>query len=70
MLTCVIFLLQKREKRALENWKLLAKGLLIRERLKLRYGDKVSVGLRKEDKPGWKGVLRNDRPAFCLDVNS
>lgn len=44
MLTCVVFLLQKREKRALENWKLLAKGLLIRERLKLRYGAKVSVG--------------------------
>nr|KAF6311459.1 XPC complex subunit, DNA damage recognition and repair factor [Myotis myotis] len=31
---------EKREKRALENWKLLAKGLLIRERLKLRYGAK------------------------------
>lgn len=31
---------EKREKRALGNWKLLAKGLLIRERLKLRYGAK------------------------------
>ncbi|ELK34404.1 DNA repair protein complementing XP-C cells [Myotis davidii] len=31
---------EKREKRALENWKLLAKGLLIRERLQLRYGAK------------------------------
>ncbi|XP_008068793.1 DNA repair protein complementing XP-C cells [Carlito syrichta] len=29
---------EKREKRALGNWKLLAKGLLIRERLRLRYG--------------------------------
>nr|XP_005898862.1 PREDICTED: DNA repair protein complementing XP-C cells [Bos mutus] len=29
---------EKREKRALGNWKLLVKGLLIRERLKLRYG--------------------------------
>ena len=35
--------LQKREKRALGNWKLLVKGLLIRERLKLRYGAQVSV---------------------------
>ncbi|XP_023384848.1 DNA repair protein complementing XP-C cells isoform X3 [Pteropus medius] len=31
---------EKKEKRALGNWKLLAKGLLIRERLKLRYGAK------------------------------
>uniref|UniRef100_A0A0D9RAM0 p125 n=1 Tax=Chlorocebus sabaeus TaxID=60711 RepID=A0A0D9RAM0_CHLSB len=31
---------EKREKRALGNWKLLAKGLLIRERLKRRYGPK------------------------------
>ncbi|XP_032177363.1 DNA repair protein complementing XP-C cells isoform X2 [Mustela erminea] len=30
---------EKREKRALGNWKLLVRGLLIRERLKLRYGD-------------------------------
>ncbi|XP_060017041.1 DNA repair protein complementing XP-C cells isoform X3 [Lagenorhynchus albirostris] len=29
---------EKREKRALGNWKLLVKGLLIRERLRLRYG--------------------------------
>ncbi|XP_070289646.1 DNA repair protein complementing XP-C cells isoform X3 [Myotis yumanensis] len=34
---------KKREKRALENWKLLAKGLLIRERLKLRYGAKTGA---------------------------
>ena len=32
--------LQKREKRATTNWKLLVKGLLIRERLQLRYGKK------------------------------
>ncbi|XP_004692408.1 PREDICTED: DNA repair protein complementing XP-C cells [Condylura cristata] len=31
---------EKRETRALGNWKLLARGLLIRERLKLRYGAK------------------------------
>ncbi|XP_053576895.1 DNA repair protein complementing XP-C cells isoform X2 [Bombina bombina] len=31
---------EKREKRALGNWKLLVKGLLIRERLKQRYGKK------------------------------
>lgn len=32
--------LQKREKRATSNWTLLVKGLLIRERLKQRYGKK------------------------------
>lgn len=37
--------LQKKEKRALGNWKLLTKGLLIRERLRLRYGAKVSEPL-------------------------
>ncbi|XP_053326335.1 DNA repair protein complementing XP-C cells [Spea bombifrons] len=31
---------EKREKRAMGNWKLLIKGLLIRERLKARYGKK------------------------------
>ncbi|XP_051838912.1 DNA repair protein complementing XP-C cells isoform X1 [Antechinus flavipes] len=31
---------EKREKRVLGHWKLLVKGLLIRERLKLRFGDK------------------------------
>ncbi|XP_044523907.1 DNA repair protein complementing XP-C cells isoform X1 [Gracilinanus agilis] len=31
---------EKREKRALGHWKLLVKGLLIRERLKRRFGDK------------------------------
>lgn len=31
---------EKREKRAVGNWKLLIKGLLIRERLRLRYGTK------------------------------
>ncbi|XP_035929549.1 DNA repair protein complementing XP-C cells isoform X2 [Halichoerus grypus] len=35
---------EKREKRALGNWKLLVRGLLIRERLKLRYGDKSEAG--------------------------
>ncbi|MXQ95720.1 hypothetical protein E5288_WYG018263 [Bos mutus] len=34
---------EKREKRALGNWKLLVKGLLIRERLKLRYGAQLCV---------------------------
>lgn len=33
---------EKREKRAMANWKLLVKGLLIRERLKARYGQKDS----------------------------
>ncbi|XP_075430724.1 DNA repair protein complementing XP-C cells isoform X2 [Ascaphus truei] len=33
---------EKREKRALGNWKLLVKGLIIRERLQQRYGNKES----------------------------
>lgn len=36
---------EKREKRAMGNWKLLVKGLLIRERLKARYGQKDSEHL-------------------------
>nr|XP_033781830.1 DNA repair protein complementing XP-C cells isoform X2 [Geotrypetes seraphini] len=35
---------EKREKRALSNWKLLVKGLLIRERLKQRFGSKEATG--------------------------
>nr|XP_045008508.1 DNA repair protein complementing XP-C cells [Jaculus jaculus] len=34
---------EKKEKRALGNWKLLVKGLLIRERLKLRYGTGAEI---------------------------
>ncbi|XP_075039788.1 DNA repair protein complementing XP-C cells isoform X2 [Mixophyes fleayi] len=34
---------EKREKRALGNWKLLIKGLLIRERLKARYGKEMET---------------------------
>ncbi|XP_075687934.1 DNA repair protein complementing XP-C cells isoform X2 [Rhinoderma darwinii] len=36
---------EKKEKRALGNWKLLVKGLLIRERLKVRYGQQDSEQL-------------------------
>ena len=32
-----IFILQKKDKRVTEHWKLLIKGLLIRERLKKRF---------------------------------
>ncbi|KAM9592661.1 DNA repair protein complementing XP-C cells isoform 1-T1 [Trichechus inunguis] len=39
---------EKKEKRALGNWKLLAKGLLIRERLKLRYGAKSEASLHTD----------------------
>lgn len=35
---CLFCRKQKREKRALGNWKLLVKGLLIKERLQQRYG--------------------------------
>ncbi len=46
MITTVFLLLcgfQKREKRALANWKLLTKGLLIREKLKSRFDLNVSL---------------------------
>ena len=59
--------LQKREKRALGNWKLLVKGLLIRERLKLRYGAQVSVvpgEWRARGRAGgpWAALSRCRRP--------
>ncbi|XP_077619857.1 DNA repair protein complementing XP-C cells isoform X2 [Crocuta crocuta] len=43
---------EKREKRALGNWKLLARGLLIRERLKLRYGNKSEAVAAQVDAGG------------------
>ncbi|NXJ09728.1 XPC protein, partial [Odontophorus gujanensis] len=41
---------EKREKRALGNWKLLAKGLLIRERLKQRYSIKTEPSAPETEK--------------------
>ncbi|XP_010156159.1 PREDICTED: DNA repair protein complementing XP-C cells [Eurypyga helias] len=41
---------EKREKRALGNWKLLAKGLLIRERLKQRYSTKTELSAPETEK--------------------
>nr|XP_010588237.1 DNA repair protein complementing XP-C cells [Loxodonta africana] len=49
---------EKKEKRALGNWKLLAKGLLIRERLKLRYGAKSEAVALHTDAGG--GGLSSD----------
>nr|XP_020728302.1 DNA repair protein complementing XP-C cells [Odocoileus virginianus texanus] len=43
---------EKREKRALGNWKLLVKGLLIRERLKLRYGAQSEAAAPHTDAGG------------------
>ncbi|XP_040851203.1 DNA repair protein complementing XP-C cells isoform X4 [Ochotona curzoniae] len=43
---------EKKEKRALGNWKLLTKGLLIRERLRLRYGAKSEVVAPHSDARG------------------
>ncbi|XP_024211115.1 DNA repair protein complementing XP-C cells isoform X4 [Pan troglodytes] len=43
---------EKREKRALGNWKLLAKALLIRERLKRRYGPKSEAAAPHTDAGG------------------
>ncbi|XP_051010872.1 DNA repair protein complementing XP-C cells isoform X1 [Acomys russatus] len=65
---------EKKEKRALGNWKLLVRGLLIRERLKLRYGAKVSVGLCIQNKPGvrflrlpWRGILIQNMATLARD---
>ncbi|XP_041321345.1 DNA repair protein complementing XP-C cells [Pyrgilauda ruficollis] len=43
---------EKREKRALGNWKLLTKGLLIRERLKQRYSIKAEPSAPETEKGG------------------
>ncbi|NXQ03155.1 XPC protein, partial [Vidua macroura] len=43
---------EKREKRALGNWKLLTKGLLIRERLKQRYSMKTEPPAPETEKGG------------------
>lgn len=43
---------EKREKRALSNWTLLVKGLLIRERLKQRYGTKSGAMGSQEGEAG------------------
>ncbi|XP_023051967.1 DNA repair protein complementing XP-C cells isoform X1 [Piliocolobus tephrosceles] len=43
---------EKREKRAVGNWRLLAKGLLIRERLKRRYGPKSEAAAPHTDAGG------------------
>ncbi|KAM6468595.1 DNA repair protein complementing XP-C cells isoform 2-T2 [Liasis olivaceus] len=44
---------EKREKRVLGNWKLLAKGLLIKERLKKRYSTKNETGVMVEKGSGF-----------------
>ncbi|XP_072798033.1 DNA repair protein complementing XP-C cells isoform X2 [Vicugna pacos] len=43
---------EKREKRALGNWKLLVRGLLIRERLQLRYGAQSTAAAPHADAGG------------------
>ncbi|XP_076972538.1 DNA repair protein complementing XP-C cells isoform X2 [Tamandua tetradactyla] len=48
---------EKMEKRALGHWKLLVKGLLIRERLQLRYGAKSEAAAPQADA---RGVLSSD----------
>ena len=47
---------QKREKRAFGNWKLLIKGLLIKERIKKRFNliDKVPVHRSNDSSIHWK----------------
>ncbi|XP_029772283.1 DNA repair protein complementing XP-C cells isoform X3 [Suricata suricatta] len=61
---------EKREKRALGSWKLLVRGLLIRERLKLRYGDKseaaaaqahVGGGLSSDEEEGTSSQAQASR---------
>ena len=42
-----VILLQKREARAVDNWKSLVKGLLIRQRLRSRYDLQVSASITR-----------------------
>uniref|UniRef100_A0A8C6WFY3 Xeroderma pigmentosum, complementation group C n=1 Tax=Neogobius melanostomus TaxID=47308 RepID=A0A8C6WFY3_9GOBI len=51
---------EKREKHALSNWTLLVKGLLIRERLKQRYGTKPGAMGSKEGPEGETGGFSSD----------
>lgn len=53
---------QKREKRAVANWTLLVKGLLIKERLKRRYGQQglASGAVLKQAKEGGAEGLSSD----------
>lgn len=50
---------QKREKQALANWKLLVKGLLIKERLQRRYGQQgmaKDTGIAKSGEEAAEGL--------------
>lgn len=51
---------EKREKQALSNWTLLVKGLLIRERLKQRYGSKPGAAGSKDGAEGETGGFSSD----------
>lgn len=55
--------LQKREKRAVANWTLLVKGLLIKERLKRRYGQQglaSGTGLKQGKEGGAEGLSSDE----------
>lgn len=51
---------EKREKRALSNWTLMVKGLLIRERLKQRYGNKPAALGATDGAEGETGGFSSD----------
>ncbi|XP_061536244.1 DNA repair protein complementing XP-C cells isoform X1 [Phycodurus eques] len=64
---------EKREKRVISNWTLLVKGLLIRERLKRRYGKKgqAAGGLGPPNTDGDKGDgLSSDEGAVGEEENT
>ncbi|XP_058931131.1 DNA repair protein complementing XP-C cells isoform X2 [Kogia breviceps] len=59
---------EKREKRALGNWKLLVKGLLIRERLRLRYGAQSEEAAPHADAGGGLSSDEEEGPSSPAEV--
>ncbi|XP_072305467.1 DNA repair protein complementing XP-C cells isoform X2 [Eucyclogobius newberryi] len=60
---------EKREKKALANWTLLVKGLLISERLKKRYGTKPGAVGSKEAPEGETGGFSSDEDEDKEDLS-
>ncbi|KAK7884619.1 hypothetical protein WMY93_027742 [Mugilogobius chulae] len=61
---------EKREKKALSNWTLLVKGLLIRERLKQRYGNKAGAATSKVGPEEEAGGFSSDEDEGQDDLNT
>ncbi|XP_038667938.1 DNA repair protein complementing XP-C cells [Scyliorhinus canicula] len=60
---------KKREQRVMGNWKLLVKGLLIRERLKARYGGKDEAALSSSQEGGMGCSVEQERRSGSVPVS-